>query len=137
MDDDLGPRLVEEALYVRLVRQIALRLAHDDDVAASVACESLDDMASKETAAAGDEDAFIRELHARVRVCRPMTSTSMWVRRKQSSASAGRSTIGSFSLKDVFSSMGTPLTRSNALIRFQYRGFECGLTVCSRPEPST
>ena len=37
----------------------------------------------------------------------------MCVRRKQSSASAGRSTIGSFSLNDVFSSIGTPVTRSN------------------------
>jgi hypothetical protein len=41
----------------------------------------------------------------------------MLVRRKQSSACAGVSTIGSFSLKEVFNSMGTPLRRPNALIR--------------------
>ena len=38
-----------------------------------------------------------------------MTSTSMLVLRKQSSACAGVNTIGSFSLKEVFKSIGTPL----------------------------
>ncbi len=37
------------------------------------------------------------------------TSTSIFVRRKQSSASCGRQTTGSFSLKLVFRSIGTPV----------------------------
>ena len=40
----------------------------------------------------------------------------MLVRRKQSSACAGVNTIGSFSLNEVFSSIGTPLRRPKALI---------------------
>ena len=56
---------------------------------------------------------------ARSSTCDPITSTSMCVRRKQSSASFGCRTIGSFSLNEVLSSMGTPLIRSNAVIRLQ------------------
>ena len=41
------------------------------------------------------------------------------VRRKQSSASSGRCTIGSFSLNDVLSSTGTPVRCSNALMSCQ------------------
>src|SRR5262245_31468402 len=36
----------------------------------------------------------------------PSTSTSILVRKKQSNASSGRQTTGSFSLNDVFSTMG-------------------------------
>ena len=61
----------------------------------------------------------------------------MWVRRKQSSASAGVWTIGSFSLKEVFRSTGTPVSASKDLRSFQYRGLLRRLTVCRRPEPST
>src|SRR5262249_16254608 len=39
----------------------------------------------------------------------PRTSTSILVRRKQSIASSGRHTTGSFSLKLVLSSIGTPV----------------------------
>ena len=49
----------------------------------------------------------------------PITSTSMRVRRKQSSASAGVQTIGSFSLKDVFRTIGTPVRSPKARIRRQ------------------
>ena len=49
-------------------------------------------------------------------VWRPITSTSMRVRRKQSSASSGRSTIGSFSLNEVLSSTGTPVRRAGVRI---------------------
>lgn len=46
----------------------------------------------------------------------PITSRSMRVRRKQSSASCGVHTIGSFSLNDVFRTIGRPVSRSNASI---------------------
>ncbi len=46
----------------------------------------------------------------------PITSTSIFVRRKQSSASSGRQTTGSFSLNDVLSTIGTPLSAQNASI---------------------
>ncbi len=48
---------------------------------------------------------------------RPRTRRSILVRRKQSSASSGRQTIGSFSLKLVFKRIGTPVFRSKAAIR--------------------
>ena len=43
-------------------------------------------------------------------------SKSILVRRKQSRASSGRQTTGSFSLNDVFSTMGTPVKREKAWI---------------------
>ncbi len=43
----------------------------------------------------------------------------MRVRRKQPRASSGVFTIGSFSLNEVFNSMGTPVFSSKALIRPQ------------------
>src|SRR5579862_6821335 len=46
----------------------------------------------------------------------PSTKTSIFVRRKQSSASSGRHTTGSFSLNEVLSTIGTPVRRSNASI---------------------
>ena len=46
----------------------------------------------------------------------PMTSTSMLVRRKQSSASSGRQTTGSFSLNEVLSTIGTPVSSAKASI---------------------
>src|SRR5216684_1592751 len=67
----------------------------------------------------------------------PITSASMRVRKKQSSASSGRQTIGSLSLNDVFNTTGTPVKSRNALISRQYRGFASRVTVCSRPVPST
>src|ERR1700683_893642 len=39
----------------------------------------------------------------------PITNTSICVRWKQCSASSGRQTIGSLSLKDVFNTTGTPV----------------------------
>ena len=39
----------------------------------------------------------------------PSTSTSIFVRRKQSMASSGRHTMGSLSLNEVFSTTGTPV----------------------------
>src|SRR5437870_4977123 len=47
----------------------------------------------------------------------PITSKSIRVRRKQARASWGVQTIGSFSLKDVLSRIGSPVCCSNALIR--------------------
>ena len=46
----------------------------------------------------------------------PITSKSMRVRRKQARASWGVQTIGSFSLKDVLSTIGSPVCCSKALI---------------------
>jgi hypothetical protein len=40
----------------------------------------------------------------------PNTRTSILVRRKQSRASSGRQTTGSFSLNDVLSTIGTPVS---------------------------
>ena len=40
----------------------------------------------------------------------PMTSRSIFVLRKQSNASCGLQTTGSFSLKDVFRTIGTPVS---------------------------
>ena len=108
---------------------VVLRLAHDDDVGRAVPSERLDDVTPEEAAAARNENALARECHDRTTTCRPMTSTSMCVRRKQSSASGGRRTMGSFSLNEVLSSIGTPLIRPKAVINLQYRGFERGLTV--------
>src|SRR5581483_8505350 len=45
----------------------------------------------------------------------PRTSTSMCVFWNVSTASAGVVTIGSFSLNDVLSRIGTPVSRSNSL----------------------
>src|SRR5580704_4430892 len=53
----------------------------------------------------------------------PITNTSICVRWKQSSASSGRQTIGSLSLKDVFRTIGTPVACSNVRISCQERGF--------------
>src|SRR6266853_4736677 len=47
----------------------------------------------------------------------PSTSTSIFVRIKQSSASSGRHTTGSFSLKEVLRTMGTPVSELNASIK--------------------
>ncbi len=44
----------------------------------------------------------------------PITSSSIFVRRKQSSASSGLHTTGSFSLKEVFGTIGTPVNARNA-----------------------
>src|SRR6516165_4237619 len=49
----------------------------------------------------------------------PRTRTSMLVRRKQWSASSGVQTTGSFSLKEVLSTMGTPVMWRKASIRRQ------------------
>lgn len=49
-----------------------------------------------------------------------MTKPSMLVLRKQSSASAGVLTIGSFSLNEVLRTIGTPVRFSKALINRQY-----------------
>jgi hypothetical protein len=45
-----------------------------------------------------------------------ITSISIWVRKKQSSASDGLFTMGSFSLKEVFNSKGIPVFCLNASI---------------------
>ena len=52
-------------------------------------------------------------------------------------ASWGFKTMGSFSLNEVLSSTGTPVSFSNSLINAQYNGLFRRLTVWSRPVPST
>src|SRR5271166_2493450 len=47
--------------------------------------------------------------HRRNITTSPMTSASIFVRRKQASASSGRHTTGSFSLNEVLSTIGTPV----------------------------
>ena len=61
----------------------------------------------------------------------------MCVRRKQSSACSGVSTIGSFSLNEVLSSIGTPVRPLERLDQAVVARVGSRLTVCSRPEPST
>ena len=58
MHDDVRPRVLEQPRDVRLVRQVVLRLSHDDDVAAAVTLERGDDVAAEEAAAAGHEHAL-------------------------------------------------------------------------------
>ena len=45
----------------------------------------------------------------------PITSVSMWVRRKQLMASSGRSTMGSLSLNEVLTTAGTPVTAAASM----------------------
>ena len=52
----------------------------------------------------------------RTRIVLPSTITSILVRKKQSSASAGLHTMGSFSLKEVLRTIGTPVSSRNASI---------------------
>lgn len=58
----------------------------------------------------------VRAFAPRLTTHPPITSTSIFVRKKQSSASSGRHTTGSFSLNEVFSTIGTPVKSRNALI---------------------
>src|SRR5437762_147109 len=60
-----------------------------------------------------------RRHYAVLRIIRsPITSRSIFVRRKQSSACPGVFTTGSFSLNDVFNTSGTPVASRNASIRW-------------------
>ena len=52
----------------------------------------------------------------RTRILLPSTKTSILVRKKQSSASAGLQTMGSFSLKEVLRTIGTSVSWRNASI---------------------
>jgi hypothetical protein len=47
----------------------------------------------------------------------PMTSVSILVRKKQSNASSGLQTTGSFSLNEVFNTIGTPVNSRKLVIR--------------------
>src|SRR6266568_3692395 len=67
----------------------------------------------------------------------PSTNTSIVVRKKQSSASCGLQTTGSFSLKEVFSTIGIPVSARKLSIKKWYLGLVERDTVCRRPEPST
>src|SRR3981189_3066447 len=67
----------------------------------------------------------------------PKTSRSIFVRRKQSSASSGSHTTGSFSLKEVLRTIGTPVIVRKLEIKRWYLRFVKRDTVCRRPEPST
>jgi len=51
----------------------------------------------------------IAALPRRAMITLPRTNLSIFVLRKQSNASSGLQTTGSFSLKDVFSTIGTPV----------------------------
>jgi len=53
-----------------------------------------------------------------------ISNRSIRVRKKQSNASSGRFTIGSFSLNEVLSTIGTPISASNARLKAWYLGFE-------------
>ena len=55
-------------------------------------------------------DGFIPHPICRLMTVFPRTSRSILVRKKQSTASCGRHTMGSFSLNDVFNKIGTPVS---------------------------
>ena len=75
--------------------------------------ERLADVRADVAGAARDQDGALAHALRSITVS-PSTSMSIFVRRKQSSASSGLQTIGSFSLNDVFSTIGTPVSRWNA-----------------------
>jgi len=52
----------------------------------------------------------------RATIVSPNTSTSIRVRKKHSKASTGLHTTGSFSLNEVFSTIGTPVRSTKASI---------------------
>ncbi|MCS4119584.1 hypothetical protein GGP60_003283 [Salinibacter ruber] len=59
------------------------------------------------------------------------------MRKKQSSACSGDSTIGSFSLKLVFSTTGVPVFPAKAEMSMWYTGLRSFPTAWSCPVPST
>ena len=65
-----------------------------------------------------------------------MASASILVRSRQGPAMSGVQTMGSFSVKLVLSTTGTPVSCLKALIKPQSRGLTCCSTVCKRPVPS-
>src|SRR6266849_4126923 len=72
------------------------------------------------------------------RTYRPMTRASSPVEKKVRRASPGEQTMGSpWSLKDVFSTIGTPVSWWNASINRRNGGLAASVTVCRRPVPST
>src|SRR5262245_39427694 len=73
---------------------------------------------------------FLDETHVFVTTKCPIASASIFVRMKQSIASAGVHTIGSFSLNDVLRITGVPVRSPNALISAQYSGACWRSTVC-------
>ncbi|SRR6266487_975710 len=123
VNHQLRPQIGVHPLRVGFARQVVLRFARRRDGAAA-GPQGRHDVTAKESAAAGDDHTLGGESEhqvpttARSSTWRPMTITSMCVRRKQSSACPGVSTIGSFSLNDVLSTIGTPVIRSNDLIRW-------------------
>ena len=67
----------------------------------------------------GEATGVYRPCGPRITNQSPITSTSIFVLKKQSSASTGRHTTGSFSLKDVLSTIGTPVISRKASISCQ------------------
>src|SRR5262249_35553220 len=114
MDDDARPQIRVHPLDLRLAGEIVLALSRDEHCTAA-RLERPDQMPSEEAAPTGDDDALAGQVrHAgstrgRSTECRPTISTSMLVRRKQSSACSGVWTIGSFSLNEVLRTMPTPV----------------------------
>lgn len=58
--------------------------------------------------------AVVQDPATRITTMSPITSLSIRVRRKQSMASPGSFTMGSDSLNEVLSTIGTPVSRSKA-----------------------
>ena len=62
----------------------------------------------------GNDEGFKPLPARRSKIASPITSTSIRVRRKQSSASFGSHTTGSFSLNEVLSTIGTAVSSRKA-----------------------
>src|SRR6185436_359054 len=83
----------------------------------------------------GDEGVLEARHREARRLPRARCSTS--VARKVRTASPGVQTMGSWTLKEVLSSTGTPVRFSNSWISRQYLGFVARSTSCGRAVPST
>ena len=63
VDDEVGIRVAVEARHVRLVREVIVLAARDEDLAGTAGTEAFGDGAAEEAGAAGEEDAGGIEFH--------------------------------------------------------------------------
>jgi transglutaminase-like putative cysteine protease len=63
VDDEVGIRVAVEARHVRLVREVIVLAARDEDLAGTAGTEAFGDGAAEEAGAAGEEDAGAIEFH--------------------------------------------------------------------------
>src|SRR5262249_35804556 len=104
------------ALYAVIAKVLHKRtdvgLRSADRVREVKACAFDDTHGQGDKAAASTLDACVRASE-RISIVSPITRTSIFVRRKQSRASLGLHTTGSFSLNEVLSTIGTCVMSRN------------------------